>query len=239
VSAYYNEFDPKAHCSGIYSIENSANGKKYIGSSKNMARRWIRHVKDLKSGIHHSVKLQRSFNKHGFSGFKFKIIIKCSVGNLIFYEQKAIDAFNSAKHGYNSSPTAGSCLGCKHTEETRKKVSVGLIGNSNGAGSLRSEGHKLAVSMAQKGNTHSLGYKHTEQSIKKISDASKNWERTESVKEKIRAGHIGKVLSDEHKLKLSIAKIGKKMPERSDEHKAKISAGLIAAHAKRKAAKNG
>lgn len=53
---------------------------------------------------------------------------------------------------------------------------------------------------------------------------------------KLRAAKIGKPLSSEHRAKMSAAKIGKKMPPRTAEHCAKISAGLVRAHARRKAA---
>lgn len=53
-------------------------------------------------------------------------------------------------------------------------------------------------------------------------------------REKIRKKHLGKKLSDEHRMKLSAAKLGKKMPPRTPEHSARISEGLVRAHARRK-----
>jgi hypothetical protein len=48
--------------SGIYKIENLQNHKVYIGSSKNMYTRLYQHEKMLQKGIHHSIKLQRSYD---------------------------------------------------------------------------------------------------------------------------------------------------------------------------------
>lgn len=59
---------------------------------------------------------------------------------------------------------------------------------------------------------------------------------SEQTRSKIRAGHVGKRLSPEHRAKLAAAKLGKKLPPRTKEHSARISAGLIAAHARRKSA---
>jgi group I intron endonuclease len=60
--------------SGIYKIVNIKNGKFYLGSSKNIKRRWYIHKSALKHNRHHCIHLQRSWNKHGSSSFTFEII---------------------------------------------------------------------------------------------------------------------------------------------------------------------
>ena len=60
--------------SGIYRIVNTKNDKSYIGSSKNIIRRWYIHKSALKNNRHHSIYLQRSWNKHGEQSFKFEIL---------------------------------------------------------------------------------------------------------------------------------------------------------------------
>jgi group I intron endonuclease len=60
--------------SGIYKIVNQQNGKFYVGSSKNIIRRWYIHKSALKNNRHHCIHLQRSWNKHGEQTFKFEII---------------------------------------------------------------------------------------------------------------------------------------------------------------------
>lgn len=60
--------------SGIYKIVNVKNGKFYVGSSKNIIRRWYIHKSALKNNRHHCIHLQRSWNKHGSDSFKFEII---------------------------------------------------------------------------------------------------------------------------------------------------------------------
>lgn len=62
--------------------------------------------------------------------------------------------------------------------------------------------------------------------------------KSPETREKIRQKHLGKTLSDEHRMKLSVAKLGKKMPPRTLEHSARISEGLVRAHARRKAQAN-
>lgn len=60
--------------SGIYKIVNLKNGKFYLGSSKNIKRRWSIHKSSLKHNKHHCTYLQRSWNKHGGQNFTFEVI---------------------------------------------------------------------------------------------------------------------------------------------------------------------
>lgn len=88
---------------GIYEIVNTINQKRYIGSSKNIAKRWRRHREDLRKDIHHSTPLARAVDKYGMEAFEFRQIIECRATDLLFYEQCMLDAF---KHEYNASPKA-------------------------------------------------------------------------------------------------------------------------------------
>jgi len=76
---------------GIYKIENVVDGKKYIGSSVNIEKRFIRHKCDLNRGKHHNIFLQRSYNLHGKNNFIFEIIEECTLEELKILEQKYLD----------------------------------------------------------------------------------------------------------------------------------------------------
>ncbi|QDJ96536.1 hypothetical protein Xoosp13_350 [Xanthomonas phage Xoo-sp13] len=60
--------------SGIYSIYNTVNDKQYIGSSKDISKRFRQHKMQLKSGKHINVYLQRAYNKYGPENFKYIVI---------------------------------------------------------------------------------------------------------------------------------------------------------------------
>ena len=127
---------------GVYGILNTITNKWYIGSSIELSRRFGRHLWELRKGIHHSQKLQRSFDKHGEGAFQFKILLVCEIKDVEMFESRAIKAYDSYKNGYNVAAEAkgGFMRGrkwpeatkaarlevmrnFKHTEETKKRLS--------------------------------------------------------------------------------------------------------------------
>lgn len=58
----------------IYKIINVENGHFYVGSTIEIEKRKKRHFKDLKNGRHHSMYLQRAYDKYGENSFRFIII---------------------------------------------------------------------------------------------------------------------------------------------------------------------
>lgn len=90
---------------GVYKIENTKNGKKYIGSSKDMEKRFYQHKRDLNLGRHHSVKLQNAWNKVADkSVFVFQVVedVEC-LDDLKVREQYYIDLYDTYYSGYNCS----------------------------------------------------------------------------------------------------------------------------------------
>ena len=60
--------------SGVYCIINVKNGHKYIGSSTNIWQRLSCHRSQLKRGNHHSIYLQRAWNKYGEQMFECYVV---------------------------------------------------------------------------------------------------------------------------------------------------------------------
>lgn len=106
---------------GIYKITNIVDNKIYVGSAVNLRSRNRDHYFSLNLNKHHSILLQRSWNKHGESNFKFEILeLVPDKSNLIQREQYFIDTLNPF---YNICKVAGSQLGFKHSEKTKQKQS--------------------------------------------------------------------------------------------------------------------
>ncbi len=107
---------------GVYFIIHRASGRAYIGSAVDIYSRWTVHRCVLRKGVHHSVHLQRVWDKYGESEFKFVIVEECEVEVLLEVEQSYLDTYPKDKL-LNTSPVAGSTLGLEHTEETKKILS--------------------------------------------------------------------------------------------------------------------
>lgn len=150
---YYNEILKMniRDVPGIYSL--IINDKIYVGSAVNLFKRLNGHTNDLLANRHGNPYLQRAFNKHG--NIQFKIIEYVMFKeDLVKREQYHIDKL---KPKYNLAPRAGSMLGFKHSEETRKKISAIQIGK------------KLSPDVCKRMGESRRGIKRSEETRKKLS----------------------------------------------------------------------
>ena len=111
---------------GIYRIVNNVNGKCYVGSAVNLNNRWRTHKGPLRKNKHGNSYFQNAWNKYGEENFIFEILeYVFDKKDLIKTEQYYIDWLDSANRefGYNICKVAGSTLGKKHTEKTKKILS--------------------------------------------------------------------------------------------------------------------
>lgn len=192
----------------IYNILSQTKPERiYIGSAISFYKRKCEHLSDLRSNKHHSQLLQRHFNKYGENDLIFGIVKEVyDKNNLIAEEQYYIDILNPI---FNMCKVAGSTLGFRHTEKTKKQMSEIRMGKKRDDYKM-SDKHKMAISMAQ------TGRKATPETRQKLRDARfKNRHlfigkkhKTESI-EKMRNAKLGKRKSDETKIKMSKARTGK------------------------------
>ena len=216
----------------VYQIRNVKNGKVYVGSAQVCERRWRKHRTALKRGDHHNKHLQSAWDKEGEESFIFEVLEEVMTDEeLIPTEQKWIDktlAFDSKK-GYNKSPTAGSPLGCKHSEETKAKISKAVKGEKHPLFRKQlSEEHKRKISESNKGKAAwNKGLKVSPEELKRMSErvSGENHplfgkERSEETKRKISETLKGHKVSEETRKKISETSKGRKV---SEETKNKIS----------------
>lgn len=168
--------------SGVYSITNLITGQIYYGSSVDIERRYKAHFYLLRIGKHPNQKLQRSWNKYGAEQFVFGVVKLVEEEMLIECEQEHIDLLFGEDSSFNLSPTAGSTLGYRHSPEAKLKMSCASKAQ------LRGEERYQKVSAALTGR--------------------KGHPQSQETKERIRASHIGREFTKEHREAISEAKLG-------------------------------
>lgn len=190
--------------SGIYAITNEVTGKKYIGSSIDTDKRSTQHTRRLRAGTHVNSKLQNAWAKYGESSFTFSVIeVVGDKTQLLKREQHWIDTTNAVAEGYNLTPTAGSILGTKFSDESKRRMSKASTGKA------KSPEHVANVAAALKGR------KMTDEQRQKMRDAKLGktfGKRSPEVRQKISAALKGRPMSQEHRQKLADAKRGKQQP---------------------------
>lgn len=178
---------------GIYKISSITKPERfYIGSSVNIRKRWREHLWLLKINDHHSKKLQRHFDKYGESDLLFSILLSCEKEDLLKIEQYFLDSYNPY---FNGSKTAGSCLGFKHSDESKQKMRERRLGHKHSEESKQkmreskmgnipwNKGKKMPaisqetrqkMSKIRKGMVSNFkGKRHTEESLRKMQDTHK------------------------------------------------------------------
>lgn len=100
--------------SGIYEITNTKNGKKYIGVSKNLYKRFIKHRLDLRRNSHGNHHLQNSYNKYGKNFFRFKVLKFLNADIIFEFEERFISLYNIVdnKNYYNKVAGGKGGKGC-------------------------------------------------------------------------------------------------------------------------------
>jgi group I intron endonuclease len=199
--------------SGIYKITNTIDGKSYIGSARNIQIRWGIHRRSLNFNKHHSRYLQRAWNKYGAECFEISIIEICSIPDLISIEQYYMDTLHPE---YNISQKAGSSLGVKHTPETIAKFKIAAAGRL--IGYKHSDESKKNMSIAANNmtpehrnnisKTHK-GMGHKQETRDKISNIVKNLWGNPEYRRHMSEIHKGKKQSPEHIAKKNAANTGK------------------------------
>lgn len=164
-------------------------GSFYVGSAVSLTKRMRDHVNKLKRGNHPNKWLQNTYTKHGLDDFKVCIVeYDILPETLLKREQVYLDRwYDNQVVCMNMCPTAGNALGRKHSEETKKKMSVAHKGKKASTETLAKQSVAGKLSMdkllasgfdtnkfANKGDKHPMhGKKHSEESIAKMSASSK------------------------------------------------------------------
>lgn len=178
----------------VYSILNLINGKSYIGICKNFDKRVKEHKRKLNTQKHHNRYLQHSWNKYGETNFKFFIIFDNILRDeLSKYEKLLIKLFktNNSEFGYNLTEGGDGISGYKHSQEyvdSMKKPRPELSGEKHPFFNQKhTEETKKIISLCMSGENNGMyGKKHSVETKRKISEKMKtiNRNKTKSISEK-------------------------------------------------------
>lgn len=116
--------------------------------------------------------INKALLKYGYANLKLDIIEYVSKEKAIEIEQYYMDLINPE---YNLLKVAGSCLGYKHSEETKLKMSESRKGEKNPMygkeGAFKGRTHTEEVKAKSRANKAFLGRTHTEESRHKMRDS--------------------------------------------------------------------
>lgn len=157
---------------GVYCWTHLESGKKYVGSSIDLYRRFMQYynIKYITRAAESSL-ICRALLKYGYSSFKLEILEYCDPSTIIEREQYYIDLL---KPEYNILQVAGSLFGYKHTPESLEKMREIALN--------RSDETKAKLREAALGKT----YNHTEETKIKLRDAALGRNHSEDTKAKLK-----------------------------------------------------
>lgn len=156
----------------IYMIRCANTDKVYIGSALTPRVRKGQHFSNLKFGKHHSIHLQRSYNKHGREAFSFHIV-ETVEDEAFLRPREQFWLWRYAGHLYNRSDSARGPTGKSWTPERRAAFSALMKGNTHRLGAKATDEERRAKSEQLRGNQRRRGIPHDEETKLRISASMK------------------------------------------------------------------
>ena len=126
--------------SGVYKITNTVTGEFYIGSSKNIKRRWYNHKCKSTWKKNPNSPLYRDMQKYGIDKFRFQILVPVIEEYLTQVEQECIEML---KPTYNDRHAKG--LDVRRRKKTQKEYFQSEKGREASNKSVKKYSHKLCV----------------------------------------------------------------------------------------------
>jgi len=187
---------------GVYKIRNIINNDYYIGSCshiKGFPSRWSNHRRLLRANKHHSIILQRAWNKYGEHEFIFEILEECEPQRCVSREQYY---FNTLNPKYNILQVAGSSFGRKLTSEQIQKLKDRFYDWMKGDNNWNKSPEKREFYRNRIKIINPRLY-FTEESRRKIGDFHRNKPKSEIQKKRMSDAQLGTPKSNSHKENMS------------------------------------
>ena len=179
----------------LYKITNQLNQKIYIGQTIDEKRRWQAHKSYAKNPERTGQYIHRAMAKYGVDSFIYEVIAIClTQQDTDETEIQLIKQYDSRnkEFGYNIRPGGETmseeerkvlsegmmgntyCLGNIETEEHKQNISKAMLGKQNSLGTIRSEEFKQNLSQINSGKNHpQFGISKSEETKRKISETKK------------------------------------------------------------------
>ena len=213
--------------SGVYRITNKDTGLSYLGSSKNIRQRLKSHIMKLRMGTHSCAQFQKGFDASEESRFELTIVEYCDTDILLERELYYLTDMSKLGLLYNTRMCAsGGDMITHHPDRlsiiqritdsihesiasmsiAERRAKWGRPGALNGMfGKTHTPETRAFLSKINKGNTNCVGYKHTDEFRKKISDRQK-------LRVGVKNSFYGKTHTPETRAKISAARKGRVCP---------------------------
>lgn len=219
---------------GVYVALCKSNGRYYVGSSCDIAKRKSRHLKDLRKGKHHNSFFQRVFNKYGEESFVWKIKQVETIEQALALEQHYL--YKSTLDGKAMNIGLGATGGDNLTRHPRRVEIIAQMRETLAARmkALTKEERKALFGSPGVLNPR-YGVKHTLETRKKMSDAvqARGFDHLKGIRKSAKGranitaaaqaraqadGYVnafaGKSHSEETRQRCSAVNIGRKPPNR-------------------------
>jgi group I intron endonuclease len=183
----------------IYRIINKIDGKSYVGQfcEDNPKGRFTIHKRNARKEDSTEY-IYRAIRKHGVENFDFTLICVCDNIELNDLEKKYINEFNTfGENGYNMTIGGQGIKNYKHTSETIEKLRI------SSTGKFPNEETRKRISEGL------LGHVCSDETREKLRIASTGVPKKPETIEKLRLASTGRVVSKETGEKLSKALLGK------------------------------
>lgn len=206
---------------GVYQITCTVNGKKYIGQSTDVRRRFTQHKRKPPTGM------VDDFNQYGVDAFKFEVLEECAENLLdkreTFYMNELHPEYNIRTEGHGISDKARESLRQQRTGKKRpdlsrkvKFVETGEVFESIRAAAKWCNVPSTNIVMLLKGKGRTAGGYHwiyaddgnEEAALERIRQMPEGHKPTEATRARQRQSKLGKKHTPEHNEKISKSHLG-------------------------------
>jgi group I intron endonuclease len=94
----------------VYAIRQLSTGRRYVGGSTGLKKRWAAHLRTLRNGTHHCTLLQAAYSEGVENDFVFEIIERCKPAEVRSKEQEQLDKLRPDDFNIAISAVAGDML---------------------------------------------------------------------------------------------------------------------------------